>query len=320
MINFIKKNLSPKKIVGKTINPMTSTITYIASGKNQSPKGQSAVSLQPELENNTENNGTPENESADGVEEELSEEIEVDKKNEEVENGFLHNSEKQLLPDIAKNPLDEVVVTAAGLGALFGFSATASLFASFRQPLIYIMALALFHFLEFWVTAKYNPRKVHKESFIINNGSSYTLAHTFAIVECCVEYFLFPKLKKSHCLINIIGLLLMIVGQFVRTLAMKTAGQSFSHMIATKHEDFHELVTTGVYSYLRHPSYTGFFWWAIGTQLLLLNPISAITFVLVLWDFFKGRISYEENLLVKFFGDRYVNYKSRTHTLIPFIP
>lgn len=31
-------------------------------------------------------------------------------------------------------------------------------------------------------------------------------------------------------------------------------------------EDSHQLVTRGVYRFLRHPSYFGWFWWSLGTQ------------------------------------------------------
>lgn len=43
-------------------------------------------------------------------------------------------------------------------------------------------------------------------------------------------------------------------------------------------------------SYSRHPSYAGFFYWALGTQLLLGNPLSALVFAVVLWRFFSRRI------------------------------
>lgn len=84
------------------------------------------------------------------------------------------------------------------------------------------------------------------------------------------------------------------------------------------HHKSHELVTTGVYSVSRHPSYAGFFW-ALGTQILLLNPISLILFLSLLWPFFNDRIQDEEQYLVCFFGNDYVEYRKRTPTLIPFI-
>jgi protein-S-isoprenylcysteine O-methyltransferase len=69
----------------------------------------------------------------------------------------------------------------------------------------------------------------------------------------------------------------------------------------------------------RHPSYFGFFWWAIGTQLVLVNPVGLVGFCAVLWVFFSQRIAYEEKHLVEFFGERYVAYRDATPVYIPFI-
>lgn len=40
----------------------------------------------------------------------------------------------------------------------------------------------------------------------------------------------------------------------------------------------------------RHPSYTGFFYWGLGMQLTLQNPVSFAIFMVVLWRFFNARI------------------------------
>lgn len=39
-----------------------------------------------------------------------------------------------------------------------------------------------------------------------------------------------------------------------------------SNSLAYSKRPGHELVTSGIYSWSRHPSYAGFFWWAVGTQ------------------------------------------------------
>jgi protein-S-isoprenylcysteine O-methyltransferase len=221
--------------------------------------------------------------------------------------------------DITKNPLDEVVTTAFGLGMLFGLGFVTAVFVQLKTCALYLMALALFHFLEYWVTAKYNPTKVHSESFIINNGSAYTLAHTFALIEFSLEYYLFPNFKRGHHFIKWIGFAMVIGGQFIRTLAMKTAGKSFNHLVQTRRNDDHDLVTSGIYYYFRHPSYFGFFWWAVGTQLMMLNIIGMIGFSIVLYSFFSERIGYEEKFLITFFGEKYAKYKKKTPVYIPFI-
>ncbi len=78
-----------------------------------------------------------------------------------------------------------------------------------------------------------------------------------------------------------LGLALIVVGQGVRTIAMCTCGSNFSHVVKEVNEDGHKLVTNGIYSILRHPAYFGWFYWSIGTQLFLCNPICTIFYTWV---------------------------------------
>ena len=43
------------------------------------------------------------------------------------------------------------------------------------------------------------------------------------------------------------GLLLTIAGELTRKLAMITAGSNFKHMVATRKQDDHQLVRSGIY-------------------------------------------------------------------------
>jgi protein-S-isoprenylcysteine O-methyltransferase len=73
------------------------------------------------------------------------------------------------------------------------------------------------------------------------------------------------------------------------------------------------------YKYLRHPSYVGFFYWAIGTQLLLCNPLQIILFTCATWAFFQRRIPYEEECLRQLFPNEYDAYAAKTAVGIPFL-
>lgn len=97
------------------------------------------------------------------------------------------------------------------------------------------------------------------------------------------------------------------------------ASSNFSHIVADKKRNDHRLVTTGVYAYTRHPSYVGFFYWAIGTQVVLGNKLALIGFVAALWTFFSKRVKAEEVYLEEFFGNEYREYKSRVGSGLPFI-
>lgn len=67
-------------------------------------------------------------------------------------------------------------------------------------------------------------------------------------------------------MISLIGGLMCIGGEILRKAAMLTARTNFNHIVQSVREEGHQLVTHGVYSICRHPSYVGWFYWSIGTQ------------------------------------------------------
>ena len=71
--------------------------------------------------------------------------------------------------------------------------------------------------------------------------------------------------------------------------------------------------------YCRHPSYVGWFWWSIGTQCILWNPLCVVAYAAASWKFFSERIYTEEMTLIKFFGSRYTDYQQVVGTGLPFI-
>ncbi|OJJ31005.1 hypothetical protein ASPWEDRAFT_62326 [Aspergillus wentii DTO 134E9] len=234
-----------------------------------------------------------------------------------------------------KKSLSGISIRAFLLGTTLGLSIFLAIslawFASsplWRVP-FFLASLALFHFLEFWVTAEYNTRLASVSAFLLSsNGWAYNVAHGSAVVECIISYTFFPgswypNLTEPVPGIKVqvvIGVLLMVVGQVVRTLAMAQAGSNFNHTVQVELREGHQLVKNGVYAFLRHPSYFGFFWWGLGTQLVLGNVVCFVGYALVLWRFFSSRIQREERFLICFFGDEYVEYKKTTRVGIPAIP
>ena len=82
-----------------------------------------------------------------------------------------------------------------------------------------------------------------------------------------MERQFFPFLKEFST-ISCIGLALCIGGEILRKAAMFTAKRNFNHVVQSQKSEDHELVTHGVYGLCRHPSYAGWFYWSIGTQVL----------------------------------------------------
>lgn len=140
------------------------------------------------------------------------------------------------------------------------------------------------------------------QAFLLQNGWNYHAAHLAGLLEFLLEHlFLPPSQQSSHSTtiatlltrpstLTYVGFCLVVFGQHLRSTAMIHASSNFSHQVAHKKRDDHRLVTTGVYAWVRHPSYTGFFTWAIATQLVLANPIMTLVFAVVLWRFFSSRI------------------------------
>jgi len=88
---------------------------------------------------------------------------------------------------------------------------------------------------------------------------------------------------------------------------MLEGGVNFTHSISD-HTNKNFLVTTGPYNHVRHPGYCGFFIWIIGIQMLLANPINLILAVLVLRNFFLGRIEEEERILYERYNKAWLEY------------
>jgi protein-S-isoprenylcysteine O-methyltransferase len=117
----------------------------------------------------------------------------------------------------------------------------------------------------------------------------------------------------------VVGLVVTVAAQALRTWSMHHCGKNFAHLVATVKEEKHELVTSGPYAIARHPAYTGFFWFTVAAQLYLLNPVCVCAWTFASYRFFQDRIPREERALRRFFPDAYDAYAKSTPTLIPFI-
>lgn len=147
---------------------------------------------------------------------------------------------------------------------------------------------------------------------------AYTIAAVTSWFEFFIEIYFWPWLKHNIA-IFMVGITICIIGEILRKLAIITANSNFNHVVQYRKAEDHNLVTHGVYKYMRHPSYAGWFWWSIGTQVILCNPVCIILYTIVSWKFFHARIFMEEITLVNFFQQKYLDYQKRTCTGVPFI-
>eukprot|EP00744_Colponema_vietnamica_P013384 GILI01018756.1.p1 GENE.GILI01018756.1~~GILI01018756.1.p1 ORF type:complete len:302 (+),score=21.98 GILI01018756.1:813-1718(+) len=221
------------------------------------------------------------------------------------------------------------------LGVVFGFSLAVIVgrwVLGEQVPLpFYALALYLastvipFHFGEFYVATKYRP-KVDRgiKAFMLIHSPAHFAAYAFSYTEFVFELLFVPdswKLFSLNGTFITVAAVLTLGFYSIRLVAMAQCGSNFSLEIEDEHRPEHVLVTHGVYKYLRHPSYFGWFWRAVISQFILMNPISFVGFTAVSWFFFAKRIPFEEDILgsEEFFGSKYAAYKKTSRIGIPFV-
>lgn len=140
------------------------------------------------------------------------------------------------------------------------------------------------------------------------------LSQVFAVVEWT---FTFESNRIYANIYTIIGLLFLFLGTVIRVDALYKLNKNFSANIAEIKSG--ELVTDGIFSVVRHPSYLGAYITMLGTSLFF-EAIYTFAFSTVLLVFvYAYRIYYEEKQLIKFYKNKYVKYMRQTWKMFPYI-
>lgn len=113
-----------------------------------------------------------------------------------------------------------------------------------------------------------------------------------------------------------VGIVLFVVGCAVRLWPVYVLGNRFSGLVAI--QPGHSLVTTGIYSAIRNPSYLGLLVGTLGWGLAFRSGLGVLLAALLIPPLI-ARIRAEERLLASQFGDAYRAYCARTARLIPGI-
>lgn len=116
--------------------------------------------------------------------------------------------------------------------------------------------------------------------------------------------------------VRYLGLALFVVGSILRIAAVFVLGRRFSGLVAIQED--HELVTTGLYRVIRHPSYLGLLLGLFGWVLVFRSAIGVLVSLLLIPPL-VARMNSEEALLESEFGPRYADYRRRTWRLLPFL-
>lgn len=111
-----------------------------------------------------------------------------------------------------------------------------------------------------------------------------------------------------------LGVALVAVGGALRLWPVYVLGDRFSGLVAI--QPGHQLVTTGIYSRIRNPSYLGLLMFSLGWSLAFRSGIGVLMTIALVPPLI-ARMSAEERLLASEFGAEYDAYRARTWRLLP---
>mmetsp|Transcript_1562 Transcript_1562/g.4695 ORF Transcript_1562/g.4695 Transcript_1562/m.4695 type:complete len:189 (-) Transcript_1562:1183-1749(-) len=175
------------------------------------------------------------------------------------------------------------------------------------------LLLAEFHLSEALLSRIFTPDEFGWVSLLLSGP--YAVAMSVGALELWLSAH-----RERHLWSLVLGLLACVTGEVLRKLARLQAKFAFTHKMKRTRRDGHQLVTSGIYSFCRHPGYLGWFLFFVGTQILVENLVSPFIFLLVGHRFLKVRIRIEDSHLRNMFGDNYLEYRQKTPTRIFGIP
>jgi protein-S-isoprenylcysteine O-methyltransferase len=114
---------------------------------------------------------------------------------------------------------------------------------------------------------------------------------------------------------RVAGLILFLLGLALRWWSINTLGRFFT--VDVQIERDHQLVETGPFAVVRHPSYTGLLVAFVGFAFSLANWAAALVLLVPIFIALVRRMNVEEEALTAALGDRYRTYMGRTKRLIP---
>jgi protein-S-isoprenylcysteine O-methyltransferase Ste14 len=113
------------------------------------------------------------------------------------------------------------------------------------------------------------------------------------------------------------GLAVMLAALWLFWRSHADLGQNWSVTLALRKE--HQLISHGVYRFIRHPMYASIWLWGVAQALMLQNWVAGLSALVTFAPMYFLRTPREEQLMREFFGQEYRDYMEQTGRLFPKI-
>jgi protein-S-isoprenylcysteine O-methyltransferase Ste14 len=172
-------------------------------------------------------------------------------------------------------------------------------------------------FLLYWAVSARSVKPTEEGPRGIGGYWHYLLwAFVFIVLQNLSVSPLTLVLVPHSLLTNILSSVCAVSGLAIAIVARRTLADNWSGVVTFKRD--HELVTHGIYHYVRHPIYTGVLLMFIST-LLLVGTLGIVLGFLVIFLGLWLKSKQEEALMERHFPAQYPEYKRRVKALIPFV-
>lgn len=112
-----------------------------------------------------------------------------------------------------------------------------------------------------------------------------------------------------------VGLLVEVGFLWLFHASHRQLGKNWS--VSLEIRDKHQLVTSGLYRFVRHPMYSSFWLWALAQFFLLSNAVAGLAGLVGVAILYFSRVGKEEAMMHQTFGAEYEAYAARTGRVVP---
>jgi protein-S-isoprenylcysteine O-methyltransferase Ste14 len=187
--------------------------------------------------------------------------------------------------------------------------------------LFFLMILFVYVIGFVWFVVLY-ARPTLKKKFSVKSGRlriicNYFISMSIFFAPVFLAYLIQPQLPIPQIVLFPLGVVFVIFAVYLQVQArMKIGFLPGGPFPGLRKEE--TLITTGIYGIIRHPIYVGVTLWQIGFALMF-NAAFAFIFFMAYTLVYIPIIYLEEKGLEEKYGAQYIEYKRKTHSLIPKI-